>query len=105
MDRVNFPAKFIRESLQKKIHQQRNIGRAIAKRWKLNGENIEAIEEIGSKAAGRHAFFEFAVGRCNDSHVYLNRLVTSYGLKLPLLQYPQEFNLSLQRQLADLVEK
>ena len=40
MDGVNFPAKFVRESFQEDIHQLWNVGTTIAKRWKLNGENI-----------------------------------------------------------------
>ena len=40
MDGVIFPAKFVRESFQEDIHQLWNVGTTIAKRWKLNGENI-----------------------------------------------------------------
>jgi hypothetical protein len=40
MDGVNIPAKFVRESFQEDIHRLWNVGTTIAKRWKLNGENI-----------------------------------------------------------------
>ena len=97
MDCVNFPTKLVRESFQEKSHEQRNVGTTIAKRRNFNRENIQAIEKIGSKAASRHPFLEIAVGRCNDSNVYLNCLVAPYRFKLSFLQYAQQFHLRLER--------
>ena len=89
MDGVNLPAKFIRESLQKTIHQQRNIGRAIAKRWKLNGENIQAIEKIAAKLLLRHAFTEIAVGSRHQPDIHFESSCASQALELLVLQHSQ----------------
>ena len=48
---------------------------------------------------------QVAVGRRDDADIDLDRFLSTHTLDLMLLQYPQQTNLSGQRQLTDFIQE
>src|SRR5580692_8354610 len=82
-----------------------DVGTAIAQRRYLNRENVQAVEQIGAKAASLHGLLEVAVRGGDDANVHLNRATAAYRLKFAFLKDTQQLNLRLQRELSDFVQE
>src|SRR5262249_43084147 len=67
--------------------------------------HVEPIVEIHSKSSPLNRLHQITVCRGNHSNIDLDRLAAPQPLKLPLLQYPQQLGLKLQRQISHLVQK
>lgn len=53
----------------KVFRKQRYISEAAAQRRQMNGDHVQAIEQILAKPAGLDVGFEFPVGGGDDSHI------------------------------------
>src|SRR5262249_58852229 len=67
--------------------------------------HVEPIVEIHAKSSPLNRLHQITVCRGDHSNIDLDRLAAPQPLKLPLLQYPQQFGLKLQRQISHLVQK
>ena len=85
--------------------QQRDVLAAITQGRRGQRIHVQAVEEVGAKAARGHLGNQIAVGGGQDAHVDLQRAVSAHALDLAFLQGTQKLWLHGQRQLADLVEK
>ena len=68
-------------------------------------KDVEPIEEIGPESPALHRGVEIPVGRRDDPHVHLDRGGPADPLELALLQHPEQLDLEIERQIADLVEE
>ena len=70
----------------------------------MQGNDIEAVEEVRLEAALRHGRSEILVGRRDDANVHPDSASAADGTRLAILQGAQQFALK-QTHVADLVEK
>ena len=66
---------------------------------------MDSVEQIVPKSAFLHEFFEIFVGGGDDSDIDLDGDLAPDRIELPLLQDTQQFRLSRERHVADLIEK
>ena len=71
--------------------------------WNRDGEDIEPIVKVLPKATLANLFLKVSIGCCHDSNVNFDGMGRTQALKLVMLNYPQQFDLQLQRQLPDFV--
>src|ERR687886_1970018 len=71
----------------------------------MEGEHVQAVEEIAAEGAALHLLFEIAVGGGDEPRVDRNRLRRANRDDLAVLQHPQQLHLGGRRGLADLVEE
>src|SRR6185295_8231685 len=85
--------------------QQRNIAAALAEGRQRHGNDVDSIIEILSKCPCPHQGLQVAV-RCGDqTDVDVNRTSTADPLETSFLQYPEEFDLGRQRDVAELIQE
>ena len=97
-----FSAAYLR---RKCAGEQRDVGRALAQRRHLEGDDVEPVVEVLAELPLRDHLLEVAVGRRDDADVDVDRLVAADALELALLQEAQQLHLDGRRDLADLVEE
>ena len=93
------------EALNEVLHQHREIPAARAQRRDLEIERVDPVVEILAEQPVGDARAQVAVGRRDDAHVDLHRVVAAERLDRPLLQHAQQLGLRRQRQLRDLVQE
>ena len=94
-----------RELLEEVLHQHRNVVAAIAQRRQLNRDHVQAVVEILAKRALGHHPRQLGIGRGDDAHVHLDRLVVADALELALLQRAQQLHLQRRAHRPDFVEE
>ena len=75
---------------KKILNQQRNILAALAQGRNKHGESVEAVIQIGAKAALLHGFLQALVGGRHHAHIDFAGLAAAHALKLALLQHAQK---------------
>src|SRR5262249_57087912 len=73
--------------------------------WHLDGEHVQAVEEIAPKRPRRHSGVQVPIRRRDHPYVDPDRSVSADSLELALLQNPQEGELRVRRKIADLIEE
>ena len=74
--------------------------------WRQDDANhVEPIEQVFAKASLRDQRFQVLVRGGDQADVDLDRLVPPHRFELPLLQHPQQLDLRLERDVANLVEE
>src|ERR1017187_296883 len=91
--------------LEEAAHEGLDVGGALAERRQVDGNDVEAVEEVLAELAGLHHALEVAVRGRHDAHVNGHRLRAAHTLDLLLLQGTQDLPLKGQREVADLVEE
>src|SRR6266849_2136936 len=87
------------------LHQLRNILAAVAKRGKLNHDDIEAIVKILAESAGFLLFLEELVGGGHHSDVGLQLLNAAHSAKSSIFEHAQELRLQTWGHLCDFVDE
>src|SRR3981081_1752513 len=87
------------------FNQQRNVISSFPQRRNLNRENVKPVKQIATKCIPGDGSFQVAIGSSDDPHVSLDRLIAAHAFKLPLLQNPQQRNLSFRGQLTDFIQE
>src|ERR1700691_1133915 len=82
-----------------------DVGTAIAQGRYLNRENIQAVEQIGAKAAILHGLLEVAISRSDDANIDFYRVAAAYRLKFALLKDAEQLHLRFQGELSDFVQE
>src|SRR5579863_5166996 len=91
--------------LEEVFHQQGNILGTISQWRRIDAHHIEAIVQILPKQPLRHPLLEVLMGCKDHPRPQRNKPVAAQPLEFPLLQNPEKFHLSGQRQFPDLIEK
>ncbi|OKO20268.1 hypothetical protein AM484_002319 [Pseudomonas aeruginosa] len=87
------------------VEQQGDVFHPLAQRRHLDGEYVEAVVEVFAESAVLDHLLEVLVGRGDDPHVDVLRLVAADPFEGALLQHAQQLDLHRQRHVADLVEE
>src|SRR5205823_5426771 len=74
-------------------------------RRQLDGDHLQAPEEVLAEPSFLHELRKVAVGGADHAQVEQDRLLSADPLDLVLLQRPEDLRLEIQRQIADLVEE
>src|SRR5690606_31976939 len=98
-------AGFGSEALDEALRQKRDVLPPLAKRRQLDREDVEPDVEVFAEEPRLDLLLEIPIGGADDPHVHRDLGLTAEAAELFLLQYPQEFRLQLDGELAHLVEK
>jgi len=94
-----------RELGDEAAHQQGDVGPALAQRRQVNGEDVEAIEQVVSKPAQRDLFLERLIRRRDHPHVDFDRLCPADAEKRAILEHPQQLDLGGRGHLPHFIEE
>ncbi len=85
--------------------QQRQVFETRAQGRHLDGEHVEAMEQILAERALDDVLFEIAMSRGDDAHVTAHRHVVAHALEHALLEHAEQLHLHGGAHVADLVEE
>src|SRR5262249_22318492 len=85
--------------------EKRDVGPPLPERRDIDRKNAQSIEEIRPKRAARHGGLQVPVRRGDDADVDLDRAGRAEALELAFLENPQQGELRVEGQIADLVEE
>ena len=92
--------------LDERRRQQRHVVGAIAQRRRAQGDDGQTEVEVLAELARGHGRLQVAVGRRDDAHLDLQRLLAAHARELARLQHPQHLGLGrAATHVADLVEE
>jgi len=65
-------AHFLPSTSKEEIYQQWNVFSPLSQRWKVDGDDVQAIEEVVAEPAFAHQLFQVNVGGGDDAYVGLD---------------------------------
>jgi len=87
------------------LDQAWNVLRTLAEGRKLDAQDVQAVEKVFAKTARRHQIAKLMVGRCDDPHIHVDRLLAADAQEFPLFQDSQKLRLGGEGHLTDLIQK
>jgi len=99
------PAGVGAELLEEVLHEQRDVLSPLAERRQLHRDHVQAVEQVFSEPPCRDFILKVHVCRRDNPHVDSNRLRRPNRLKALIFERPQNLGLSLQRHVADFIQK
>ena len=90
---------------QEMLGQEWDVFPAVAQGRHLDGDDVEAKEEVFAELLPFDALFEMAVGGGDDAHVHLDGAVAADAFQFALLEHAQQFGLDGGGNLADFVQQ
>ena len=102
---LNLPAELFPESLQEVLDQERNVFSSLTKRRHDHLHHIEPVVEVFPKLTQPDLLEQILVGRRNDPDIDANGRGIPDPFELFFLQDPEQAQLHLRRDVADLVQK
>src|SRR5215468_2413213 len=94
-----------REEGDEVLHEGGDVLLAPAQRGHLDGNDVEAVEEILAEAPRGDLLLQVLVGSGDDAHVDAERLLAAHPLEGLLLQHAKDLGLCLEAHVRDLVEE
>lgn len=91
--------------VEKMPGQQEHIAAALPQRGQVQGDDVETVVEVFTKAPGRYFGFQIAVGGRHNAHVHFFAARAAHPLDFLFLQHPQNLYLQAQIHLAYFVQK
>ena len=91
--------------LEQPAGQGHDVDLPIAQRWQLEGDGVDALEEVRAEGAAVDQVLEVDRGGAHDAHVHPVGPLVADGAHRLLLEHPQEPPLQGRGQRADLVEE
>jgi enoyl-CoA hydratase/carnithine racemase len=104
-NRAHLLAFLRRKTGDEAAHEIGQILHAVAQRRYRDGEDMQAVEQILAELAGADQLKQVAVGGGDQPEVDLHGLARSDRIDFSVLQCAQQFDLRVEGQFADLVEK
>src|SRR6185436_5967409 len=95
----------LRELVDEGPDEDRDVLDPLAQWWNLDGEDIEAVEEILAEGPVGDGFPEVAVGGGDHAHVDSDGANAPQSLHGPVLEHSEQLGLGLERQVPDFVEE
>ncbi|MNV55873.1 hypothetical protein D3C71_1481240 [compost metagenome] len=71
----------------------------------MQGDDVEAVQQVFAEAAFTHHLFEVEVGGCKDAHIGASSDRITDPLVFLVLNEAQQFGLQGQRKITDLIEE
>jgi hypothetical protein len=90
---------------QEIIGQDRNIVSSVSKRWDVNRQDTDPVEEILTKIASFHIPFQEPIRSANKSNIYSPVASSANPIELAILKQVQQLYLYGRVQVTDLVQK
>ncbi len=87
------------------LGEQGDVLAAVAEGWEVEGEDVEAVEEVGAEAVGAAGFVEVGVGGGDDADIGLAGFLGAEAAELLFLEEAEEFDLGGQGEAVDFVEE
>ena len=87
------------------LHERLDVLRPLAQGRDADGEDVEAVEEVGAERVLADHVLQVAIGRGHDPDVHGDFTVFAEGEDAALLQHAQQLSLEVQVEVADLVEE
>ena len=85
--------------------QQGNVFAAFAQGGQLDGDEVDAVEQVFAEGMFFYHVAQVGVGGRDDAHVYLAGAAVAQGLECLVLQHAQQLHLAGQVEVAYLVEE
>ena len=85
--------------------QHQDVVATLTQRRRAHGQYVEAVIQVFAETAGRNFCFQITVSRCHDAHIDFNRTRGTDRVHGFFLQYPQQLDLHVQREIADLIQE
>ena len=82
-----------------------NVFAARAQRRQVDGDDVEAVEEVFAEAAVAHCLAQIDVGGGDDAHVHLDLLDAAEVHEAPVLQHAQNLGLRVHAHGGDLIQE
>ena len=101
-ERLAVTRRVMREEMTR---ERPDVVAAIAKRWQVDDDGVEAIQEVFAEAARRDFFLQVRVGSRQYAGVHVAQPRRSDALHFTRLQHPQQLRLQAHGHVGDLVEK
>ena len=98
-------AVFVGVEVEKVLGEQGNVFAAGAQRRQVDGDDVEAVEEVFAEAAVAHRLAQVDVGGGDDAHVHLNLLNAAQVHEAAVLQHAQDLGLRVHAHGGDLVQE
>src|SRR5260370_24950505 len=90
---------------QKVARQQRDIFLALAQRWNVKRNYVQAVKKVFAEVAPGDFLFQVFIGGGNHAGIHRNRVVFAYAGKALFVERAQNFGLGLQAHVADFIQK
>ncbi len=87
------------------MREEAHVPRPLPQRRQVDGDDVDAVEELLPELALRDGVGQVAVGRRDDPHVHVHQRGAAHSPDLPLLQHAEQLHLEGGGQLGDLVEE
>ncbi|MNZ48147.1 hypothetical protein D3C78_658850 [compost metagenome] len=99
------PVEAQRRLLQEVFEQLQDIFTALAQWRQLQGYHVEAVVQVAAELPTLAELVEVGLGCGDHPAVHRNALVRAQALQGALLQYPQQFDLQVDRHALDFIEE
>src|SRR5438105_5031299 len=99
------PIILFRELPQEMFGEQRNILAALAKRRKLERDNVQAMVKVLAKTGVTHQTEQIDIGGGDDAYIHLDRFRPTQAHEFSFLDYPQQLGLCFQANSGYFVEE
>src|ERR1700730_1896180 len=90
---------------RKMFCQRRDVFGVFAQRRNGDGNNVEAVKQVGAKGLLARGLLQISIGRGQEPDVDFNRAGASHAHEFSFLQNAQQLGLENGRKLADVVEE
>ena len=91
--------------LEEVLGEQGNVFAAGAQRRQIDGDDVEAVEEVFAEVAVAHRLAQVDVGGGDDAHVHLNLLNAAQVHEAAVLQHAQNLGLGVHAHGGDFVQE
>src|SRR5205823_11874111 len=91
--------------VQEMLDEQRDVFLAFAQGWHGDADDVEPVVKVFTEATCFHLGFDVLIGGHDDSRIDLDWQGAANAFEFSLLEHPEQFALSVQRHLTDLVEE
>src|SRR5450830_1067791 len=96
---------FLDEASEEAVGQGQDVFAAFAQRRQVQGDDVEAVQQVFAEAAVAHHVFEIQVGGRKDAYIGAPGDRVAYALVFLVLDKTQQLGLQGEGKIADLVEK
>ncbi len=90
---------------QEVLREWQNVARARPKRWKLEDQSMDPIEEIGAEASALDLGTQVTVGSAHQAYVDAPLTLPAESAYAPGLEDPEQTRLKIEWELRDFIEE
>jgi hypothetical protein len=102
---LDFAAHATGHFAEEMFHQQGDIALTFAKRWEVDGDDVESIVEVFAKLSIGNVFLQVGVGGGDESNVDGHFVVGTESSDFAVFEDAKEFDLRVHRHFADFVKE